>query len=276
MQEFASHLPSDFFRWCIKNAKFPDGLQRYDDLFANYAQAVDGAEYLWLNYDNRLRPLIEMSLTGKRVLEVGCGLGHDLVWSAIRGAVSVGIDVKSEWVEAARGLYEQVSGKMKSPLSLEIRHQNVLDFADGESFDVVWMKDTFHHLEPRERIVEKLAKLLAPKGKLIIQEPNAWNPLIQLQMFRIRKFRTIVEKIDKKTGERFIYGNERLISAARLRREFEAHSVTGYIEYFRLLPTRFCKSSTAVKACRFLERNFANKRLLTPFWIHYVFVGNKC
>ena len=66
------------------------------------------------------------------------------------------------------------------------------------------MKDTFHHLEPREDILCKINKLLNKNGKVIIIEPNALNPMIQYQMFKIRGFKTIIEKKIQKQ-ERNLY-----------------------------------------------------------------------
>lgn len=136
------------------------------------------------------------------------------------------------------------------------------------------MKDTFHHLEPREQIVGKIAALLAPGGRVVIVEPNALNPLIQFKMFRIRGFNTIVEKIDKATGEHFIYGNERLVGGHTIVRLFSRHGVEGSSRLFRLIPTSLAKRLWLVRLADLLEAAHLES-LLVPACIHSVYYGTK-
>ena len=71
------------------------------------------------------------------------------------------------------------------------------------------MEQAFHHVEPRARVYETIAALLKPEGRVVISEANGWNPLLQLVLFRRRGFRTVIERTTE-TGERFLYGNERI------------------------------------------------------------------
>jgi len=141
-------------------------------------------------------------------------------------------------------------------------------------YDLIYMKDTFHHLEPRDRIVAKIASLLAPGGKVVIIEPNAWNPAIQYKMFLIRGFNTIIEKIDKATGEHFIYGNERLVSGGSIAQSFETYGVKGGSRLFRLVPTALASKSAVVGFANLLE-TLRIEPLLVPMCIHSVYCGTK-
>lgn len=77
------------------------------------------------------------------------------------------------------------------PLPLTILTRSVLDLETGDGFNIVWMQQTFHHLEPREAMVAHITRLLAPGGRLVVSEANGLNPLLQAQLFRLRGFRTI-------------------------------------------------------------------------------------
>lgn len=77
------------------------------------------------------------------------------------------------------------------PLPLTILTRSVLDLETGDGFNIVWMQQTFHHLEPREAMVAHITRLLAPGRRLIVSEANGLNPLLQAQLFRLRGFRTI-------------------------------------------------------------------------------------
>jgi SAM-dependent methyltransferase len=262
--------PSSFFAWCIQTTGDRD--IPFRENYPQYFQSQSSA-YLWKSYDRRLADIIQLNRPGLRVLEVGCGIGSDLHWLALRGAKVVGIDVKSEWIAAARKLTEHVESEL-APVSVDIRRTNLLDMPDDEKFDLIYMKDTFHHLEPRSAIVEKLASLLSDGGSIVIVEPNAWNPLIQLKMFRIRGFNTIVVKKDVATGETFTYGNERLVSGGSIARAFRSVGVQGSTRLFRLVPTAWSLNGPIVTIARFLEGT-PLEAMLVPACIHCVYRGHK-
>ncbi|MCG2630703.1 methyltransferase [Bradyrhizobium sp. WYCCWR 13023] len=262
--------PAAFFAWCLHSVD-----QDQIPFRANYPQyysAPDAALYLWRSYNRRLSEVVGLVRPGLRVLEIGCGIGSDLHWLALHGARVTGIDVKSEWTDAAQKLTEHVRATL-GPVSVEIKRINLLDLP-SEPYDLIYMKDTFHHLEPREQIVQKIVSLLAPGGHVVIVEPNAWNPAIQWKMFRIRGFKTIIEKIDRATGERFIYGNERLVTGAAISRSFGRHGLKGSVRVFRLVPTALASSKPIVWWASLIER-LRLEPLLAPFCIHSVYSGSK-
>jgi SAM-dependent methyltransferase len=262
--------PSTFFAWCIRTT---DGRGiPFRENYPQYASA-QSSNYLWESYDKRLADIIQLNRPGLRVLEVGCGIGADLHWLALHGARAVGIDVKSEWTAAAQRLSKHVAIEL-APVTVDIRRVNVLDMPFDEKFDVIYMKDTFHHLEPRPQIVAKLASLLADGGHIVIVEPNAWNPLIQLKMFRIRGLNTITEKTDTATGEKFSYGNERLVSGGTMTRLFRDVGVAGSTRLFRLVPTALAMNETVVRMARRLERHRVDA-LFAPACIHCVYRGQR-
>lgn len=262
MNATAFPTPATFFRWCVETIDDPAIPFRQN--YPQYA-AASSSSYLWETYDRRLADIIQMTRPGLRVLEVGCGIGSDLCWLALHGARVTGIDVKSEWVAAAAKLSSRVS------LKLDLRRINLLDMPAAQ-FDLIYMKDTFHHLEPREAAVEKLASMLAPGGAIVIVEPNALNPFIQLKMFSIRGFNTIITKTDTATGEPFTYGNERLVRGSTIARLFRKAGVDGKAHLFRLVPTALAQNSLIVKAARTIERRGLDA-ILVPVCIHCVYKG---
>lgn len=260
--------PAAFFEWCLHSVD-----QEKVPFRANYPQYFSSsAPYLWRAYDRRLSDVIALVRPGLRVLEIGCGIGSDLHWLALRGADVTGIDVKSEWTEAARQLTQHVRDKIR-PVTVRIERINLLDLPSAQ-YDLIYMKDTFHHLEPRDQIVAKIASLLAPGGRIVIVEPNAWNPAIQYKMFRIRGFNTIIDKIDKATGERFVYGNERLVTGGAIASAFARYGIKGSTRLFRLVPTALASNSFLVKVANLLEK-FRIEALLVPACIHSVYSGTK-
>lgn len=127
-----------------------------------------------------------------RVLEVGCGMGTESLWLGMAGADVTGVDVRPERLAVAemrcRVLEQHLGRKIATRFSLD----SLLDLSGTEPFDLIWMEQTFHHLEPRAEAVKKIAELLKPGGKVVISEANAWNPFLQAQLFLRRGLPKVV------------------------------------------------------------------------------------
>lgn len=269
-------LPSQLFRWCLVNTSSEHEIFSYETCFPAYLAIAEADGYLWRSYDRRLEPLINEVGRGAspRILEVGCGFGHDLIWTAQAGALAVGIDVNSAFVDIAKRTKVAVEMQIGRSIDVDIRCCNLLAMPEEERFDLIYMKDVFHHLEPRKEIVAQLGSLLAPGGAIIIVEPNAWNPLIQLQMFRIRGFRTVVEKTDASTGERFLFGNERLVTGGRLSHLFSRVGVHGRSKNIRFLPTKLSAQPLMARMALGFER-MGLEPVFWPACIHTFMSGVK-
>jgi 2-polyprenyl-3-methyl-5-hydroxy-6-metoxy-1,4-benzoquinol methylase len=262
--------PSAFFAWCLKNIRdeqIPFGH------YGHYMPDRASAAYLARSYDERMADVAALLRPGLRALEIGPGIGIDLHWAALQGVAVVGAEFDRGCVAAAHRLTEHVSAAFQRPLNIDMRRTNLLDMS-GETFDLIFMKEVFHHLEPRDRIVSKLAELLAPGGTLVVIEPNAWNPLIQLQLFAYRRFNLISTTTDPETGEEFMYGNERIVTPGKLRRLFAGVGIDGTTRLFRILPTQLAAIGGLAKIASGLERAKVDA-ILAPACIHCVYRGTK-
>lgn len=105
-------------------------------------------------------------------------------------------------------------------------------------------------------------------------KPNALNPLIQWQMFRIRGFKTIIEKIDSMTGERYLFGNERLVAGGEMCRLFKCAGLNGTVRRMRLLPTQLAGYKKVAQIARVFE-SFGLEYMLPPACIHTIYIGHK-
>ena len=74
---------------------------------------------------------------------------------------------------------------------------------------------------------------------------DAWNPLIQLMLFKRRGLRTVVRKTNA-DGQQILYGNERILPPIALERGFRRVGIEPVsTRYFRLLPNVPAASSLA-------------------------------
>ncbi len=113
---------------------------------------------------------------GKKVLEVGCGCGIDLIQFARAGAEIYGIDLSHYSVELTRKCLE-LYGLQAEVKQGDGRH---LPFS-SDYFDLVYSWGMLHHSPQPSKAVEEIYRVLKPGGyiKAMVYYHNspAWLPL---------------------------------------------------------------------------------------------------
>jgi 2-polyprenyl-6-hydroxyphenyl methylase/3-demethylubiquinone-9 3-methyltransferase len=104
-------------------------------------------------------------LTGKAVLDVGCGAGLLAEPLARLGAKVTGIDASPEVIAVAR------EHAARQGLEIDYRAGDVQEL-EGQ-FDLVTAMEVVEHVAEPAAFVRALAKRLAPGGLLIMSTPNA-------------------------------------------------------------------------------------------------------
>ena len=98
------------------------------------------------------------------------------------------------------------------------------------------MNQAFHHVEPRKDFLEHLVNMVSRNGYIIFAESNAFNPFIQYGCFRMRGFKTI-KTISLESGEKLLYGDERVLSASKLIRLLMPYGFKKIsLRFYQLLP----------------------------------------
>jgi SAM-dependent methyltransferase len=104
---------------------------------------------------------------GKRVLEVGCGAGTDLVRFAKGGAIVTGVDLSSAAIELARTNFSQQG------LSADLREADGehLPFPD-DTFDCVYAHGVVQYTANDRALVDECRRVLKPGGAAVFQVYN--------------------------------------------------------------------------------------------------------
>ena len=104
---------------------------------------------------------------GKKVLEVGCGTGVDLVRFARGGAQVTGVDLTASAIELARANFSQqgLAGDFR------VADGEQLPFPDG-AFDLVYAHGVVQYTANPRRLVEECRRVLQPGGQAIFQVYN--------------------------------------------------------------------------------------------------------
>ncbi len=115
------------------------------------------------------RVLAGVDLEGKRVLDIGCGLGgiDRLIAERFPVAQVVGIDVEEALIDEARRKGE--GGAVAGRIAFELVAPGPLPFPDG-SFDVVFSKDSILHVPDKDAFAADAYRLLKPGGVLAVSD----------------------------------------------------------------------------------------------------------
>lgn len=115
--------------------------------------------------DGRVRAIVELSgdLSGKRILDAGCGKGRvaAVIRKACPSAEIIGLDISEELLRCV-------------PPGIETRRGSMLQmpFPDA-SFDLVYCVEALEHAVRIDQAVEEMCRVLRPGGTLVIIDKNA-------------------------------------------------------------------------------------------------------
>lgn len=248
------HIPfdnsGDFLRWWFETRLLEGkALQVFERYYSNYRKDFNG--YLreaWTDRHFELDREISRlkDRPNPKILDLGCGTGSVSLYIAgkLRNKCEVmGVDINDDRLLCARERQRILEEEIGRRLNCTYRNQNILSLDDKKKYDLVYLEETLHHMEPRLAVAKKISELIKDTGFLIVSEANAYNPLIQLNLFKKRGFRTIRREIGK-NGKMFLYGDERIMTAKRVAELFESNGFrVKSLRYFRMASSKLGKQA---------------------------------
>ena len=103
---------------------------------------------------------------GERVLDVGCGSGHQAGELAARGAQAVGIDADVAMLELARSAYPELAFREGDAQSLDVAG---LCAIVGGPYDAVLSNAALHWMPRQDDVIAGVAALLRPGGRFVVE-----------------------------------------------------------------------------------------------------------
>ena len=105
---------------------------------------------------------------GKQLLEVGCGIGTDLVRFARGGALVTGVDLSQTAIDLARRNFEEHG---VTAARLDLANAEALPFADN-TFDVVYGHGVIQYTANPAALLSECHRVLKPGGQAIFMVYN--------------------------------------------------------------------------------------------------------
>jgi 2-polyprenyl-3-methyl-5-hydroxy-6-metoxy-1,4-benzoquinol methylase len=109
---------------------------------------------------------------GKKVLEIGCGIGTDSINFARAGADVTVVDLSDESLALCKKRFE-VFGLKANFRSGDAEHLS--EFVPVEKYDLIYSFGVIHHTPRPERVVEQLKQYSKPDTELRIMVYSRWS-----------------------------------------------------------------------------------------------------
>jgi SAM-dependent methyltransferase len=124
-------------------------------------------------------------IKGKKILDIGCGLGEVSVYFAMKGADVTSIDLSDGMLRFSKKLARINNTKINTYLASAENFKLPL----SKKFDIIYAGNCLHHANIKKSIQE-IKKYLKPKGIFVSWDPIAYNPLINIYRKIASKVRT--------------------------------------------------------------------------------------
>tara|TARA_B100000941_G_scaffold262447_1_gene215228 strand:- start:402 stop:1250 length:849 start_codon:yes stop_codon:yes gene_type:complete len=273
---------SQFLQFSIASRNFLSETNRkefsryYSSSIKNFDQATIK------NYEEQTKEINEIIKNKKnlKILDIGTGCGTEAIWFAMNNADVTSIDIKDKRLKVAEERKHFLENKFHIKLNLNLLNDDFFEFHkkfDSEPFDVIWLEQAYHHIEPREKLIPALRDLLKKDGYLIFSEANALNPFIQISLYCYRMvsfksifkgYKTIDIWINSK-GNKQTYGVERITRKSTLKKSLKKNNFEIKSEkFFRVFPNK-----TYLRSLYFIEK--LPSKIFPFIFSHYNIVSKK-
>jgi ubiquinone/menaquinone biosynthesis C-methylase UbiE len=140
-----------------------------------FFEEAERIRYKYHFYLPQLFDWIAREKPGAGLLEIGCGMGTDLLQLARRDLQVTGIDLTEEGINLARQRFELYD----LPAELKVDDAENLSFADN-TFDVVYSFGVLHHTPDTQKSIDEVHRVLKPGGLAVIMlyHRKSYNYLI--------------------------------------------------------------------------------------------------
>ncbi len=149
----------------IRHSPKPVGSREYFD-------EVEARKYLVESHIPRFAEFERWK--GKKVLEIGCGIGTDTINFARHGARVTAVDLTEKSLEVARQR-AKIFGLEGRARFIQANAEKLSASVAVEAYDLVYSFGVIHHTPHPERVIEEIRKFVTAESTVKIMVYNRWS-----------------------------------------------------------------------------------------------------
>ncbi|NDC42601.1 MAG: class I SAM-dependent methyltransferase [Chitinophagia bacterium] len=227
--------PEQFFELMLKDLELHSEMQPYYKFLGEPSSWHFRKNY----FLQRLRYINEQVAGNKQlsIWDCGCGYGTTCIFLALNGIRTHGTTLEF--------YYETIQKRLEywkqfGDISLfTFSYENLFDSPPpANTYDLVIVQDTLHHLEPINDALQIFHKTLKPGGRILSVEENGNNIIQRAKLYKYRGNKYIIEIWDEKLQKNITIGNENIRSLKRWEQLFQQNGFTilpetvQYVRYY--------------------------------------------
>jgi SAM-dependent methyltransferase len=119
---------------------------------------------------------------GKKVLEIGCGIGTDAITFAKNGATVTATDISPVSIAQAKSHAENAGVSSKIDF-LVADSQRLNEYLEPQEFDLIYACGTLHHMPEPDKVVDQIRRYYSSPAsvfKLLVYYRYSWVPIALL------------------------------------------------------------------------------------------------
>ena len=167
------------------SAKFVSGFLVYDQMSSDYAEHNCSSPYNSL-FERPTTLSLLPPLSGKSILELGCGSGSLAKELSHRGGVVLAVDGSEKLLQIARKNFSEAA--VFEQIDLE---NGLLEVASG-AFDIAVSSLTLHYISNLSNLAREIFRVLAPGGLFVF---SVHHPMMDFKLSKTEKYFNL-EKIE--------------------------------------------------------------------------------
>ena len=157
-------------------SKYEEGTKEWSDSILDHKYEVYPYYENWIDFEK---------YEGKRVLDIGCGSGSDLLRLARSGAKIVGLDITDRAVELSK---KRLISENFNDFFITKYNGKSFDFFEDASFDLVISSGVLHHTPFIDDIISEVYRVLSPNGKFSLMVYNKHSLLYYYSILYLRRY----------------------------------------------------------------------------------------
>jgi ubiquinone/menaquinone biosynthesis C-methylase UbiE len=175
--------------------------------------------------ENRFALSQMAEIKGKKILDLGCGMGDASLYFASRGAKVYSVDISPEMIRLVKRISQKnnIGGKIIAKVMVAEK----LKFPNNY-FDFVYGNGVLHHVEI-DKALQEVYRVLKKGGVAVFTEPLEHNPVINI-------YRRMADRVRTTTESPLKYHRLNKLTKARFRKvfhhEFHFFTLGIFLWYF--------------------------------------------